>query len=120
MKLRSIALRLQDMIEAIGNLRLIIRDLPIAEFEADVKTRWSVERGLEIVSEASRHLDSALKTRHQEIPWRKIAGIGNILRHDYEAVSAPIIWSLTQNDLSELERVCRQELEILGKPTSET
>jgi uncharacterized protein with HEPN domain len=74
MKLRSIALRLQDMIEAIENLRLIVGELLIAAFEADVKTRWSVERGLEIVSKASRHLDSALKTRHQEIPWRRIAG----------------------------------------------
>jgi hypothetical protein len=41
MKRRPIALRLEDMIGAIENLRLIIGDMPIAAFEADVKTRWS-------------------------------------------------------------------------------
>jgi uncharacterized protein with HEPN domain len=50
----------------------------------------------------------------------QIAGIGNISRHDYEAVSAPIIWSVTRNDLEDLERVCREELEILRKRIPET
>jgi hypothetical protein len=35
------------------------------------------ERGVEIVSEASRHLPPELKARHPEIPWQKVAGIGN-------------------------------------------
>jgi hypothetical protein len=38
------------MADAIENLRNILGDLPIEAFEADVRTRWSVERGLEIVS----------------------------------------------------------------------
>jgi uncharacterized protein with HEPN domain len=35
---------------------------------------------VEIISEASRHLTDELKARHPEIPWEKVAGIGNILR----------------------------------------
>jgi uncharacterized protein with HEPN domain len=49
-----------------------------------------------IVSEASRHLADELKARHPEIPWAKVAGIGNVLRHDYENVAAPIMWKLVQ------------------------
>jgi uncharacterized protein with HEPN domain len=39
-----------------------------------------------------------------------VAGIGNVLRHDYESISAPILWKLAQDDLPLLEQVCRAEL----------
>jgi NAD(P)-dependent dehydrogenase (short-subunit alcohol dehydrogenase family) len=39
--------------------------------------QWLVERGVEIISEASRHLPSGSKARHPEIPWPKVAGIAN-------------------------------------------
>jgi uncharacterized protein with HEPN domain len=35
-----------------------------------------VERGVEIISEASRYLRDELKARYPEIPWPKRAGIG--------------------------------------------
>ena len=51
-----------------------------------------------------------LKARHPEIPWQKVAGIGNVLRHNYEDVAAPVMWKLVQEDLPALEAVCRAEL----------
>jgi uncharacterized protein with HEPN domain len=39
-----------------------------------------------------------------------VAGIGNVLRHDYQAISAPIMWNLVRDDLPPLDRVCRAEL----------
>jgi uncharacterized protein with HEPN domain len=79
-------------------------------FEADWQRRWLVERGVEIVSEASRHLSEPLKARHPEIPWSKVAGIGNILRHNYENIAAPVMWKLVRDDLPHLEAVCLEEL----------
>src|SRR5271165_1402579 len=67
-------------------------------------------RGVEIISEASRHLTNELKARHPEIPWQKVAGIGNVLRHNYESIAAPVMWKLAQADLPALDRVCREEL----------
>jgi uncharacterized protein with HEPN domain len=67
-------------------------------FEADWRKRWLVERGVEIISEASRHLTDELKARHPEIPWPKVAGIGNVLRHDYESIAAPVMWKLVQDE----------------------
>ncbi len=107
---RSIAHRLSDIIEAIEHIRDALGDMPVEAFEADWQKRWLVERGVEIVSEASRHLPDETKARHPEIPWRKVAGIGNILRHVYESISAPVLWKLATVDLLPLERVCREEL----------
>lgn len=39
-----------------------------------------------------------------------MAGIGNVLRHDYGNVAAPVMWALVRDNLPALERVCREEL----------
>jgi hypothetical protein len=58
----------------------------------------------------SRHLPPELKARHPAIPWQKVAGIGNVLRHNYENIAAPVMWKLARDDLDALEQVCRAEL----------
>jgi uncharacterized protein with HEPN domain len=110
MAVSSPAPRLTDILDAIGRIRTEMAGVSIDAFEADWRKRWLVERGVEIVSEASRRLTDELKLRHPEIPWAKVAGIGNVLRHEYEAISAPVMWKLVQDDLTPLERVCREEL----------
>jgi uncharacterized protein with HEPN domain len=102
--------RLSDMVEAIERVRAVLGNATIEAFEADWEKRWLVERGVEILSEASRHLTEEIKARHPEIPWPKVAGIGNVLRHKYEAVSAPVLWKLVRHDLALLQQVCREEL----------
>jgi uncharacterized protein with HEPN domain len=106
----SLIPRLIDIIEAIENIRGEMAGITLDAFEADWRKRWLAERGVEIISEASRHLTDELKTRNPEIPWPKVAGIGNVLRHEYESISAPIMWKLVQDDLPLLEQVCRAEL----------
>jgi uncharacterized protein with HEPN domain len=83
---------------------------PLDVFETDWQRQWLVERGVEIVSEASRHLTDELKARHPEIPWQMVAGIGNVLGHNYESIAAPVMWKLAQADLPALEKVCCEEL----------
>jgi uncharacterized protein with HEPN domain len=106
----SLAPRLTDILDAIERIRAEIAGVSIEAFEADWRKRWLVERGVEIISEASRRLTDELKARHPEIPWTKVAGIGNVLRHEYEGISAPVMWKLVQEDLSPLEQVCREEV----------
>ena len=80
------------------------------EFQSDIERRWIVERGVEIISEASRRLPDDLKERHPEIPWKKVAAIGNVIRHDYENVSANALWKAAHDDFPALEEACRAEL----------
>jgi uncharacterized protein with HEPN domain len=110
MPVRSLIPRLKDIIEAIGRVRGVVGDMNFDAFEADWEKQWLVERGIEIVSEASRHLTDELKARHPNIPWRNVADIGNVLRHGYHTVAAPIMWSLVKEHLAPLEQVCRDEL----------
>ena len=107
--------RLDDIVEAIQRIREVIGDASLEAFEADWQSQWLVERGVEIISEASRHLTLELKARHPEIPWRKVAGIGNVLRHNYEKVAAPVMWALVHHELPTLERICQDELAAARK-----
>jgi uncharacterized protein with HEPN domain len=105
--------RLRDIVDSIGYIRSDLENVTLQTFAADRRKRWQVERGLEIISEASRHLPDEMKARHPHIPWRKIAGIGNVLRHEYTRVAADTLWRVAQDDLMALERVCRAELAAL-------
>lgn len=102
--------RLTDMIEAIELLRSEMVGVTLPELEADKRKQWLLERGIEILSEASRHLPDTLKDRRPHIPWRKVAGIGNVLRHSYERIAHDVLWRVLQDDLAPLEIVCRHEL----------
>ena len=61
--------------------------------------RQSIERSLEVISEASRQLPSELKEACPDIPWRKVADFGNVLRHVYFAVNANVVWNIATEDL---------------------
>ena len=107
---RSPAARLTDIVEAIALIRGDMAGVTLDAFQPDIRKRWLIERGIEITSEASRYLPDDLKARHPHIPWRKVAGIGNVLRHSYENIAAPVIWVLVRDDLPPLEKVCREEM----------
>ena len=105
---RIVAPRLADIIEAIERIRRVLDGVTLEAFEQNWEKRWLVERGIEIISEASRHLTK----RRTEIPWQKVAGIGNVLRHAYDHVAPDVLWKLAQDDLAEIEKVCREELVV--------
>jgi uncharacterized protein with HEPN domain len=107
---RSLIPRLTDITEAIERIHVVLGDMSLEAFENDWQRQWLIERGVEIISEASRYLSDDLKARNPEIPWQKVAGIGNVLRHKYENIAAPVMWKLVQADLPALEKACRAEL----------
>jgi uncharacterized protein with HEPN domain len=64
---------------------------------------WLVQRGIEIISEASRAIPDEVKDTRPEIPWRNVAGIGNVLRHGYDALSNRIIWGVVVDEPPKLK-----------------
>ena len=77
---RIVTPRLADIIEAIERIRCVLDGVTLEAFEQSWEKRWLVERGIEVISEASRHLTDDIKERRTEVPWSKVAGIGNVLR----------------------------------------
>ena len=93
----------EDILEAIANIEADTNGLDFSQFAADRRVRQLVERNVEIISEASRRLPDDAKAAEPEVPWREIAGIGNILRHDYGTVRPDILWGIRTQRLTALK-----------------
>jgi uncharacterized protein with HEPN domain len=100
---RTILARIDDMIEAIDEIRRATADMSFEQFQRDWVLRKATERGIEIISEASRHLPDELKSRHPYARWRHVAGIGNVLRHEYHRVEEQIVWTVVRDELPALK-----------------
>jgi uncharacterized protein with HEPN domain len=71
------------MVEAIEGIDATAAGMTFAQYQQSWQVRRAVKGGIEIISEASRHASEELKLRYPHIYWREIAGIGNLLRHEY-------------------------------------
>ncbi len=68
-------------------------------FLADPLIQDAVIRNLEVIGEASRRVGAEYQAAHPEIPWREMAGLRNILIHDYESVNLEKIWQVVEKEL---------------------
>lgn len=107
---RSTRQRLLDILDSIEKGRSLARDLTLEQFSKSWLHRSAIERLIEIISEASRHLPPASKVKAPTIPWQDVADIGNVLRHTYEKVDPEIIWAAVQKDFGPLEEAVRAML----------
>ena len=102
------------MRDAAAGIRETLADADFELFASSWIMQRAVERGLEIISEASRALPDNMKTQAGDVPWTQIAAIGNILRHEYQRVEPRIVWNITREHLPRLETAVRDLLDNLA------
>lgn len=93
----------RDILETIERLQTVTAGKTFAEFQADWTLRFIVQRGIEIISEATRRIPAEILSMHPGIRWRSIGGIGNVLRHEYHTISDKIIWDVVALELPSLK-----------------
>jgi uncharacterized protein with HEPN domain len=96
-------LYLAQMLDNIERIRLWTSGHTLETYRANLMLRDAVERCLERISEASRRLPQGLKATQPHIPWRKVADIGNVLRHEYDDVADAEVWRIVADELSTLK-----------------
>ncbi len=112
---RDFRLYLDDILEAIQQIRIYVADQSEDVFAKDRKTQDAVVRNLEIIGEAAGNLPETIQKSEPEIDWRKITGLRNILIHEYFGINLPIIWDVVQNKLGPLETACQRLLEKVAE-----
>lgn len=99
---------LQDILEAIRSIDEYTSGIDFEIFVTDSMRQDAVIRRLEIIGEASTRLSSKFIDNNRDFPIQEAKGMRNFLIHDYDAVSAEVIWKTIKQDLpllkSEIER----------------
>lgn len=101
---RDIQLILDDILDMIVLIEKTVSEQTREEIERDHILRLGIQRAIEIISEASKHLPGELLEQAPEIPWPSIRGMGNILRHEYHRIADDVIWDVIKHDLPPLKR----------------
>ncbi|RUS95254.1 DUF86 domain-containing protein [Dulcicalothrix desertica PCC 7102] len=63
----------------------------------------AVIRKLEIIGEATKRLSPELKATYSDVPWKQMAGLRDVLIHDYLKVNLNLVWEIVESNLSELK-----------------
>lgn len=104
---------IRDAAEKVASYVAVGRD----EFMASSHWQDAVIRQLEIVGEATKNLSADLRSRYPDIPWRRFAGLRDVLIHQYMGVDLVAVWEITQSDLPKLRKRAEEILGELAGPT---
>ncbi len=107
---------LEDISEAIGKIGRYAAGHTSETLAADDKTLDAVIRNLEIIGEAAKNISDDIRASHPEVEWKKIAGLRDILIHQYFGIDQDIIWDILQNKLPTLATQIKRILESLDSP----
>lgn len=68
-------------------------------FDNDLQLQDAIIRRLEIIGEATKRLEEDFKNQYPHIPWRKMAGMRDVLIHDYDEVDLDLVWEVVTKDI---------------------
>ncbi len=102
--LRGYRIYIDDILEAIKKIESYTENFSYEEFARNKMVTDAVVRNLEIIGEAVKKIPPEIKAKHPEIEWRKIAGLRDILIHEYFGIDSKILWDIIANKIPELKK----------------
>jgi len=93
--------------ESIGKIESYMSGLDFFAFMEKTMVQDAVLRNLQVLAESTQRLSDDFKAQHPEIEWYKIAGLRNILVHDYLGIDFETVWAVATNRLSDLKVIVR-------------
>jgi len=94
---------LRAILEAVDGIEQATRGKTLGDYSSDWLLRHGIQRGIEVISEASRRIPTEIQAGQAHIPWAQITAIGNVLRHEYHRVSDTIVWNVVIEHLPPLK-----------------
>ncbi len=113
MSKRDVRLFLNDILEAIRKVERYTAGLSFEAFEGNDMVIDSVTRNLEVIGEATKQIPEELRSRYQDVDWKRVAGFRDIAIHAYFDVDIGIVWTIATQRLADLKQVVNQMLQDL-------
>lgn len=113
---RELRLFLQDIVESIEQIEEYYEEIETEEkFMHDQKTQDAIVRRLEIIGEATKNIPTDFRSKFPEVPWKKVAGLRDVLTHEYFGVNIERVWTIIKKDLPGLKEQVEKIIEIAYK-----
>ena len=91
-----------DIVKAGRQVLQFAEGLTREQLDLDFMRQSAILYQIIIVGEATKRLSQAYRLQHPDIPWKRIAGLRDILTHQYDRVDVDIIWEVIQQEIPEL------------------
>ena len=104
MKRRHYHQSLRDIIDAAKDIEEFMAGVSLEQLTGDRKTLFAVAKARENIGEAVKQIPAAVRHKYPDVPWKDMAGMRDVLVHDYFGVDAAIVWKTVQEDLPPLRR----------------
>jgi len=102
---------LKDILEAMEKAQRFVKNFSYEEFTEDDKTVFAVVRALEIIGEATKKIPDDIRKENPDIPWKDMAGMRDILIHDYFGVDLETVWKTVIERIPEIKPLIKKLLE---------
>jgi len=112
---RSLAEFLQDILDTIADLETFTANVEFEAFRANREKVLAVVKSIEILGEAVKKIPDDIRTQYPEIPWKAIAGMRDMLVHEYWGIDANVVWATVQEGLPPLKAVIMEVAEKLQR-----
>lgn len=94
---------IEDVYNDLVRVREFTEGLTFDDFMLDVRTQYAVCKALENMGEASKRIPESIRRRFPQIPFKQMAGLRDVVTHDYDGISYDMIWQVVTHDLPPLE-----------------
>jgi uncharacterized protein with HEPN domain len=87
---------LGDILEACEKIERYTSAISIEQFRVDEKTGDAVVRNLEVIGEAAKSIPDDIRRSIAGIEWQRIAGLRDVLIHEYFGIDLDIVWNIVE------------------------
>ena len=91
--MRNLKFYFEDIIQALNSIERFVQNMSYDDFVKDDKTISAVIKKFEIIGEAVRYIPIEIREKHPEIQWKDIAGMRDVLVHEYFGIDLQIVWN---------------------------
>ena len=118
MPAREWKFRIEDMIEALQDIKQLTNEMTHRTSCADNKTVKAVLYNVAVIGEAARHVPPDFRALHPEISWREMGDMRNVVIHEYFGVDLEILWETVKHELPPLKTLLQKMLQEALHPDS--